>query len=194
MQIEASVESFLGSLEPGQSFLLCSGEQKNNMLLLTTRSSLARHRHPWQPLMSSSRHTLFSVLTTINPSRAPICSPKPVFSVDAGSAKERPRVKKLRARLFSMDTWSDEHPWLLICLCAERSRFHRDLCSTYGQPGCLHHFTLTNFYRDTVLTSIIDSYVDSQKEDNETSSSREVCTDTPITIQVSVDKRHWKSL
>ena len=40
----------------------------SSVSLLTTRPYLARHRPPWQPLRSSSRHTLSLVLTTMNPS------------------------------------------------------------------------------------------------------------------------------
>lgn len=66
-----------------------------------------------------------------------------------------------------------------------------------GQPGCSLLFCtysgfkkhLIRLHTDTVSTNTMNN-VDTQKEGDESSSTQAVCTDTPETTQVSVDKHH----
>lgn len=104
-QIGASVEAFLGSLEPGQPFLLCVGEQKNNIqrfyvivdqkaIPCKAQTSLAAFDELFKAhfIFSVNYHeSLNSFYTFIQTT---------VFNIDLGSTKESPRVKELRARLF----------------------------------------------------------------------------------------------
>ncbi|XP_058231505.1 uncharacterized protein LOC131343676 [Hemibagrus wyckioides] len=82
LQIEISVETFLAGVKSGQPFLLSVGEQRNNIQRssLITSPSLAKHKHPWQLLMSSSKHTSSSVSTTTNLSTTFTHSSKPQCS------------------------------------------------------------------------------------------------------------------
>ncbi|XDV21824.1 hypothetical protein PO909_026844 [Leuciscus waleckii] len=109
LKIGASVEAFLGSLEPGQPFLLCVGEQKNNIqrfyviidqkaIPCKAQTSLAAFDELFKAhfIFSVNYHeSLNSFYTFIQTT---------VFNIDLGSAKESPRVKELRARLFHANT------------------------------------------------------------------------------------------
>ncbi|XP_059417045.1 uncharacterized protein LOC132152250 [Carassius carassius] len=105
LKIGASVEAFLGSLEPGQPFLLCVGEHKNNIqrfyviidkkaIPCKAQTSLAAFDELFKAhfIFSVNYHeSLNSFYTFIQTT---------VFNIDLGSTKESPRVKELRARLF----------------------------------------------------------------------------------------------
>ncbi|XP_045894758.1 uncharacterized protein LOC123962629 isoform X2 [Micropterus dolomieu] len=107
--IGASVETFLGSLEPGQPFLLCVGEQKNSIqrfcvivdqkaIPCKAQTSLAAFDELFKAhfIFSVNYHeSLNSFYTFIQTT---------VFNIDVGSAKESPRVKELRARLLHTNT------------------------------------------------------------------------------------------
>nr|XP_055074954.1 uncharacterized protein LOC129454451 [Misgurnus anguillicaudatus] len=109
LKIGASVEVFLGSLEPGQPFLLCVGEQKNNIqrfyvivdqkaIPCKAQTSLAAFDELFKAhfIFSVNYHeSLNSFYTFIQTT---------VFNIDVGSAKESPRVKELRARLLHTNT------------------------------------------------------------------------------------------
>ncbi|XP_034061589.1 uncharacterized protein LOC117539500 [Gymnodraco acuticeps] len=108
LKIGASVETFLSSLEPGQPFLLCVGEQKNNIqrfyvivdhkaIPCKGQTSMAAFDELFKAHFNFSvnyHESLTSFYTFIQTT---------VFNIDIGSAKESPRVKELRARLLHTD-------------------------------------------------------------------------------------------
>lgn len=100
----ASVETFLASVEPGQPFLLCVGEKKNNIqryfiiidhqaIPCKAQTSLAA----FDDLFKA--HFIFSVNYHESLSNFYTFIQTTVFNIDVGSAKESPRVKELRARI-----------------------------------------------------------------------------------------------
>ncbi|XP_047197196.1 uncharacterized protein LOC118114493, partial [Hippoglossus stenolepis] len=108
LRIGTSVETFLARLEPGQPFLLCVGEQKNNIqrfyvivdhkaIPCKAQTSLAAFDELFKAhfIFSVNYHeSLNSFYTFIQTT---------VFNIDVGSAKECPRVKELRARFLHTD-------------------------------------------------------------------------------------------
>lgn len=83
---------------PSSCVLVKRTASRDSMSSLIIRPSLARHRHSYQLLMSSSKHTSPSTSTTMKYSTTSICS-STVFNIDVGSVKGSLRVKELRARL-----------------------------------------------------------------------------------------------
>lgn len=109
LQIGASVETFLGSLEPGKPFLLCVGEQKNKIprfhvitdhkaIPCKAQTSLAAFDELFKA------HFIFSVNYNESLNSFYTFIQTTVFNIDVGSAKESPRIKELRARLLHADT------------------------------------------------------------------------------------------
>ncbi|KAE8278071.1 hypothetical protein D5F01_LYC23868 [Larimichthys crocea] len=109
LRIGASVETFLGSVEPGQPFLLCVGEQKNNIqrfyvivdhkaIPCKAQTSLAAFDELFKA------HFIFSVNYHESLNNFYTFIQTTVFNIDVGNTKESPRVKELRARLLRTDT------------------------------------------------------------------------------------------
>ncbi|XP_076591434.1 uncharacterized protein LOC143323468 [Chaetodon auriga] len=105
LQMGASVEMFLAGVVPGQPFLLCVGQKKNNIqryyviidhkaIPCKAQTSLAAFDELFKAhfIFSVNYHkSLFNFYTFIQTT---------VFNIDVGSAKESPRVKELRARFL----------------------------------------------------------------------------------------------
>ncbi|KAI9541225.1 hypothetical protein NQZ68_033009 [Dissostichus eleginoides] len=106
--IGASVETFLSSLEPGQPFLLCVGEQKNNIQRFYVIVDHKAIPCKGQTSMAAfdelfKAHFIFSVNYHESLNSFYTFIQTTVFNIDIGSAKESPRVKELRARLLHTD-------------------------------------------------------------------------------------------
>lgn len=105
LQMGASVETFLGGVEPGQPFLLCVGKNKSNIqkyhiiidhktFPCKAQTSLAAFDELFKAhfIFSVNYHeSLYNFYTFIQTT---------VFNIDVGSAKESPRVRELRARFL----------------------------------------------------------------------------------------------
>ncbi|KAF7651240.1 hypothetical protein LDENG_00113740 [Lucifuga dentata] len=105
----ASVTTFLETTDARQPFLLCIGEQKNKI----QRFFIAVDQKPIPCKAQTSvaafdelfkAHYVFSVSYD-----EVLCSfytfvQTTVYNIDAGSAKENPRVKEIRARLLQCDS------------------------------------------------------------------------------------------
>ncbi|XP_034055167.1 uncharacterized protein LOC117534980 [Gymnodraco acuticeps] len=108
LKIGASVETFLSSLEPGQPFLLCVGEQKNNIQQFYVIVDHKAIPCKGQTSMAAfdelfKAHFIFSVNYHESLNSFYTFIQTTVFSIVIGSAKESPRVKELRARLLHTD-------------------------------------------------------------------------------------------
>ncbi|KAI9547952.1 hypothetical protein NQZ68_012969 [Dissostichus eleginoides] len=108
LKIGASVETFLSSLEPGQPFLLCVGEQKNNIQRFYVIVDHKAIPCKGQTSMAAfdelfKAHFIFSVNYHESLNSFYTFIQTTVFNIDIGSAKESPRVKELRARLLHTD-------------------------------------------------------------------------------------------
>ncbi|KAG7505294.1 hypothetical protein JOB18_028427 [Solea senegalensis] len=105
LQMGASIETFLESVEPGQPFLLCVGDKRNSIqryyviidqkaIPCKAQTSLAAFHELFKAhfIFSVNYHeSLYNFYTFIQTT---------VFNIDVGSAKESPRIKELRARFL----------------------------------------------------------------------------------------------
>lgn len=182
-----SVQTCLAGVEPGQSFLLCVGEQKNTKIPGSFWWALQNTLQCQLPFNFNTNFYIFLQTT--------------VFNTDMRSAKDL-RVKELRERLL-YTIWGDIYPWMVIC------KAHHTCSTLLCQHLRLHHGLYprkTMFEMWTAEMFIILHLVRFQ-ETHYSFPHRHCCdwfywqygywmmvsspTDTPVTTQLFVDNSIW---
>ncbi|KAK7899253.1 hypothetical protein WMY93_020106 [Mugilogobius chulae] len=109
LQIGVSIDTFLAGVEPGQPFLLCMGNGRNNIqrfyvivdhkaLPCKAETSLAAFDELFKA------HFIFSLNYEESLTNFYTFMQTTVYNIDVGSAKENPRVKELRAKILNADS------------------------------------------------------------------------------------------
>ncbi|XP_031428575.1 uncharacterized protein LOC116221555 [Clupea harengus] len=107
LQVGASIQIFLSSLEPSQPFLLCVGEQKNKIqktYVIVDGKAIPCKAHTSVAAFDELFKTHFIFGTSYSDALDGFYTfiQTAVYNIDVGMIREKPRVRELRARFLNI--------------------------------------------------------------------------------------------